>query len=173
MERNSVCRVHITGASGLLGFHARAALFAENCAAKFKNEELKYTLIDAPRLAEETLDWWSESLKTADLVLHLAGINRAEPDVVETGNREIADLLVRALTASKSKAHVVYANSTHAGLDNPYGRGKQAAHELLENWANLNCTSYTNFILPHIFGEKARPYYNLSLIHISEPTRPY
>ena len=160
MERNSVCRVHITGASGLLGFHARAALFAENCAAKFKNEELKYTLIDAPRLAEETLDWWSESLKTADLVLHLAGINRAEPDVVETGNREIADLLVRALTASKSKAHVVYANSTHAGLDNPYGRGKQAAHELLENWANLNCTSYTNFILPHIFGEKARPHYN-------------
>lgn len=160
VERNTVCQVLVTGASGLLGFHARAALFAENCAAEFKGETLKFRLIDSPRLSEETLAWWSESLETADLVLHLAGINRAEPDVVERGNREIAELLVRALTASKSKAHVVYANSTHAGSDSPYGRGKQAAHELLQAWASSNSTSYTNFILPHIFGEKARPHYN-------------
>ena len=141
-------------------FHARAALFAENCAAVFNGEVSNYTLIDSPRLTDETLGWWTESLKNADLVLHLAGINRAEPDVVESGNCDIAKLLVRALTASNSKAHVVYANSTHAGADSPYGRGKQAAHKMLEAWANLSSASYTNFILPHIFGEKARPYYN-------------
>ena len=160
MVGNSVCRVLVTGASGLLGFHARAAFFSENCASVFNGEASKYTLIDSPRLTDETLDWWSESLKTADLVLHLAGINRAAPDVVESGNRDIAELLVRALTAANSKAHVIYANSTHAGSDSPYGRGKQAAHELLEAWANLTSAPYTNFILPHIFGEKARPHYN-------------
>ena len=160
VDSNSVCRVLVTGASGLLGFHARAALFADNCAADFRNETPKFKLIDSPRLSEETLDWWSESLKNADLVLHLAGINRAEPEVVERGNREIANLLVTGLTVSNSKAHVVYANSTHASTDSPYGRGKQAAHELVETWAGANSTSYTNFILPHIFGEKARPHYN-------------
>ena len=159
-ERNSVCRVLITGASGLLGFHARAALFAENCAANFKGTKPKYKLIDSPRLSEETLARWTESLETADLVLHLAGINRAEPEVVENGNREIADLLVRALTASKSKAHVIYANSTHAGTDSPYGRGKQAAHQLLQSWSDSHSTLYSNVILPHIFGERARPHYN-------------
>ena len=160
VERNSVCRVLVTGAGGLLGFHARAALFAENCAAKFKGQTAKYKLIDSPRLSEETLDWWTEYLETADLVLHLAGINRAPPDVVENGNREIAELLVSALTTSRSKAHVIYANSTHAGTDSPYGRGKQTANELLEAWAGTKSTPYTNFVLPHIFGEKARPRYN-------------
>jgi len=160
VESNSICQVLVTGASGLLGFHARAALFAEICASEFKGEAPKFKMVELPRLSEETLDNWSESLKTADLVLHLAGINRAAPDVVESGNREIAGLLVRALNESKSKAHVVYANSTHAGTDSPYGRGKQAAHELLQAWASANSTSYTNFILPHIFGEKARPHYN-------------
>ena len=150
----------MTGANGLLGFHSRAALFAENCAAKFNGKASRYTLIDSPRLSVDTLDWWSEALKTADLVLHLAGINRAENDELEFGNRDIAELLVRALTESNSKAHVVYANSTHTGSDSPYGRGKQAAHQLLEDWSKSRSTPYTNFVLPHIFGEKALPHYN-------------
>ncbi|MFK7860923.1 MAG: NAD-dependent epimerase/dehydratase family protein [Granulosicoccus sp.] len=157
---NKVCRVLITGASGLLGYHARAAVLAENCASDFANRPRQYEYLELPRLTESTLQQWTDAAGSADLVLHLAGINRAEPDEVEFGNAAIAKLLVQALEQSGSSAHVIYANSTHAVSDSPYGRGKQAAHVLLENWAQSAGAKYTNTVLPHIFGETARPHYN-------------
>jgi len=147
---NSTYRVIVTGANGLLGYHARAAILAENCAADFKREVRQYEFVDSPRLTAESLGEWSGLVESADLVLHLAGINRAEPDEVENGNRNIAELLVSALTMSASKAHVVYANSTHAGTDSAYGRGKQAADKVLQAWAEANS----------VFGENARSHYN-------------
>ena len=157
---NTACRVLVTGASGLLGYHARAALLAENCASDFANRPRQYEFVELPRLSESTLQQWIEGARTADLVLHLAGINRAEPDEVEFGNAAIATLLVQALKHSESTAHVIYANSTHAGSDSAYGRGKQVAHELLNQWAQSAGAGYTNLILPHIFGETARAHYN-------------
>lgn len=159
-DESTVCRVLVTGASGLLGYHARAALLAENCASDFAGRARQYEFIELPRLSESTLLQWTHHAGSADLVLHLAGINRAEPDEVEFGNIAIARLLVQALEQSASTAHVFYANSTHAGSDSPYGRGKQAAHELLLQWAKSSEAKYTNIVLPHIFGETARAHYN-------------
>lgn len=161
METNkSVCRVLITGANGLLGYHARAAILAENCAADFNNEPHKYKLVESPRLTPNSKEEWLDLVSSANLVLHLAGINRAEPEEVENGNRVLAELLVSVLSDSGSRAHVVYANSTHANTDTPYGRGKEKANRIFQEWADTNSTSYTNVVLPHIFGEKARPHYN-------------
>nr|WP_271984386.1 NAD-dependent epimerase/dehydratase family protein [Granulosicoccus sp.] len=160
VRRNSICRVLITGASGLLGYHAKAAILAENCSARFKNSDLKFEFVELPRLTEQTIGIWTEHAKSATLVLHLAGINRGSPDEVEHGNREIAELLVTALTESGSQAHVIYANSTHFNSDSAYGRGKKAADDVLNAWAQLRSRFYTNVILPHIFGENAQPNYN-------------
>jgi len=68
----SISRVLITGANGLLGYHARAAVLAENCAAEFKGEPPKYELIDCPRLTSDSLREWVDLVASADLVLHFA-----------------------------------------------------------------------------------------------------
>ena len=41
-----------------------------------------------------------------------------------------------------------------------YGVSKRTAHEHLSAWAERAGTSYCNLILPHIFGEHGRPFYN-------------
>ncbi len=152
--------VLITGWSGLLGFHARSALLAVNCGLNFLEKEDKYSIVLAPRLTESNGIILSDLVRNADLILHFAGINRAAPEEVEKGNIDIARVLKAALISSGSKAHVIYANSTHSGSDTPYGRGKKSAHNTLFSWSQKYKNKYTNVVLPHIFGEGGRPFYN-------------
>ncbi len=89
-------------------------------------------------------------------MLHFAGVNRGPNDDVERANPAIAEALVSACREAGSCPHIVYANSTHALSDTPYGRSKRRAGEILSDFA----PSFTDLILPHIFGEGARPFYN-------------
>lgn len=153
-------RVSVTGAGGLLGFHVRALLLARNGERLFKGEQPSYTVDEASREEFRDPDALARCVRGSDVVLHLAGINRAEPSEVEGGNERIADALVRALEAVDSSAHVVYANSTHAAGDSPYGRGKRRAAEKLGAWARRGSGRFTSVVLPHIFGEGGRTDYN-------------
>ena len=68
-----------------------------------------------------------QKLNDVDAVIHIAGVNGAESDeAVEQGNIALARTLAEALAEVGKPAHVVYANSVQAELDNPYGRGKRA-----------------------------------------------
>ncbi len=96
-----------------------------------------------------------ESLRDVDTVLHLAGVNRAETgEEVERGNVRLAEDLGTALDGRP--VHVVYADSVQRDLDNPYGRGKRRAAEVL---AGLPGT-LADVVLPNLFGEHGRPAYN-------------
>lgn len=149
-------KIVITGAGGLIGWHAAVRLHAVNCAARFKGEAAPYELVlldHAGFGADATL---RSAVSGADAVLHFAGVNRASDAEVETGNPDIARRLVAACEATESLPHIVYANSTHAASDTPYGRSKRIAGEILGAMGGR----YTDLILPHIFGECARPRYN-------------
>jgi UDP-2-acetamido-2,6-beta-L-arabino-hexul-4-ose reductase len=149
-------KIVVTGAGGLIGWHAHARLHAANCAAAFRGEALPYEIVavDHAAFADDAL--LSAAVSGADAVLHFAGVNRAPDDEVEAANPAIAARLVAACAAVGASPHVVYANSTHARSDTPYGRSKRIAGERLATFAQR----YTDLILPHIFGEGARPYYN-------------
>ena len=153
-------KVLITGSQGLLGYHAKSLFFAENCARKYSGNKAKWEIVESPRLNTENYEEWKNIAKSADLILHFAGINRSDDQELEFGNARITEILVNVLEESSSKAHVMYANSTHSETDTPYGRGKFAAHILLDGWASRGSGTYTNFVVPHIFGEGARPFYN-------------
>lgn len=150
-------RIVITGAAGLIGWHASARLHAVNCAARFRGEAEPY---EAVRLGHA--DFADESrlaaaLTGADAVLHFAGVNRAANDeIVEAANPAIAERLVTGCRDAGVTPHIVYANSTHAASDSPYGRSKRIAGDRLAAFV----PQYTDLVLPHIFGEGARPYYN-------------
>ncbi len=149
-------KVVVTGARGLIGWHASARLHAENCAAAFKGDQRPYELVQLGRVELNDPDKLRAALQGADAVLHFAGVNRGSDEEVEQGNISIAETLAQGCNTAQVSPNIVYANSTHAGRDNPYGRSKQAAAEILSAVAG----NFTNLILPHIFGECARPFYN-------------
>lgn len=157
-------KIVITGAAGLLGWHCGARLHAANCAARYKGENSPYQLelVDRARFSDP--DALTEALVGAGAVLHFAGVNRGTDAEVAEGNPAIAEALVAACRSANAFPHIVYANSTHSRMDSIYGISKRTAGEIL---ARLG-SSYTNLILPHIFGECARPNYNnvtATLIH--------
>jgi UDP-2-acetamido-2,6-beta-L-arabino-hexul-4-ose reductase len=150
-------RIIITGARGLIGWHACARLHAANCAAQFEGKDAPYYLVQLGHQEFENDATLVAALEQADAVLHFAGVNRADSDdIVEQANPAIAHRLVWGCGQAGVAPHIVYANSTHAVTDTPYGRSKRIAGEILSSTEGR----YTNLVLPHIFGEGAKPYYN-------------
>lgn len=153
---NAQTRIVVTGAEGLLGWHAAVRLHARNCAARFRGDTSPVDLVLVDRATFNDPDRLAGALSGADAVLHFAGVNRASPDDLETMNPAIAESLVAGCHAAGSKPHIVYANTIHALSDTPYGRSKARAGEVLSSTGN----PYTDLVLAHVFGEGARPRYN-------------
>ena len=55
---------------------------------------------------------------------------------------------------------MVFSSSTHIYKDTLYGRSKRECSELLSKWAARSGARFANMILPHVFGEGQRPFYN-------------
>ena len=157
-------RIVVTGARGLLGWHCAARLHARNCAATFRGEARPFEIVAIDRESFNDSARLGHALAGAEAVLHFAGVNRGTDEEVERGNCAIAERLATCCREVGETPHLVYANSTHANFDSPYGRSKRQAAEIL----GAAAPRFTNLVLPHIFGEGARPFYNnvtATLIH--------
>lgn len=146
MPLDTDARILITGAHGFLGWHLRIRLHS-----------LGYENVQA--VGREQWDSLRDFTTDIDVVFHLAGINRAQDNIVENGNRELAEQLKSAF-GGRTPAKIVYANTVHADADTPYGRGKTAAASVLSNWMVESGGSFTDVRLPNLFGEHGRPFYN-------------
>lgn len=145
-------KVVITGGSGMLGWHVACHLEAQD---QFSGN---VTAIDRDSFNDDTALF--TALEGADAVIHLAGINRASDDDLEAGNLALAARLVSFLEKSAIAPHVLYSNTLHRNADNSYGRGKSAAHKCLQEWSVKADANYCELVLPHVFGEHGRPFYN-------------
>ena len=149
-------KIAVTGAAGLLGWHAAARLHARICAARFSGEAPPVELVQIDRTTFSDPQRLAAALAGVDAVLHFAGVNRASSDELEALNPGIARALVTACRTAGITPHIVYANTIHAGSDTPYGRSKTQAGQILAELGGR----YTDLMLPHVFGEGARPRYN-------------
>ncbi len=149
-------KIAVTGAAGLLGWHAAARLHARVCAARFRGAPAPVEPVALDRAAFSDDARLGAALAGADAVLHFAGVNRASPGDLEAQNPAIAERLVAACRAAGTRPRIVYANTIHAGGDTPYGRSKARAGEILAGLGG----GFVDLVLPHIFGEGARPRYN-------------
>jgi UDP-2-acetamido-2,6-beta-L-arabino-hexul-4-ose reductase len=144
-------RIAVTGSDGFLGRHLRARL-----RALAPGDEVvrigRGTFCDDGALAE--------ALAGAGAVVHLAGVNRGDPDVVEEGNVGMAERLAAMLDKVGGAPRLLYANSVQEGSDSPYGRGKARASEVLSRWATRTGALYVDVVLPNLYGESGRPDYN-------------
>ncbi|CAM4152484.1 NAD-dependent epimerase/dehydratase family protein [Deinococcus marmoris] len=142
-------KIGITGADGLLGTHVRAYFHGlDDLEVRAANRQT----FEVGRLAE--------FVDGCDAVLHLAGMNRGEDDVVARTNLELTRQLIEALEERGSTAHVLFSSSTHIERDSAYGTSKREAAALLLAWAERNGGKFTNIILPGVFGEGGKPFYN-------------
>ncbi len=157
-------RIAVTGAKGLLGWHCAARLHAANCAARFRGEQEPHELVAIDRATFSSPEALAQSLRGVEAVLHFAGVNRGSDAEVAEGNPAIADALIAACLAAGIAPAIVYANSIQSSFDHVYGRSKRSAAERLAAFS----PRFTDLVLPHIFGECARPFYNnvtATLIH--------
>lgn len=140
-------RILVTGAAGFLGWHLRVRL-----AATTEHEVDAVDRDEWPELAERVAN--------ADAVIHLAGVNRGPEDEVRDGNIRLAQELAETLSGAGRTRALVYANSIQAGNRTPYGDGKEQAGTILRAAAAAAGVTYTEVLLPNIFGEHGQPDYN-------------
>ncbi len=147
-------KVGITGADGLIGWHVRAWLHTHR-------PDSEVLLATRATFADDTA--LADFATGLDVVIHCAGMNRGDDAEVEATNIDLAQRLIRACQAASATAcypGVIYTNSIHIERDTAYGRGKKTAGQLLAASAQQHGAAYIELILPNVFGEFGKPFYN-------------
>lgn len=150
----------ITGAHGFVGKNLVATLAAVRD-GKDKTRGIQEDLNIWECTRSTTPEQLEECCVRADFVIHLAGINRPLHETeFETGNggftRQIIDLLMRRSTPCP----VLLSSSIQAEQDNPYGRSKRTAEEIVQCYGEKTGAATYIYRLPNLFGKWCRPNYN-------------
>ncbi len=142
--------VGITGIDGLIGWHLRSFLHGQ--------KDVAVHGADKPEFAsQEALRKFAAS---CDAIVHLAGMNRGEDAEVAAINAALTEKLLSACDSARVKPHIIFSSSTHIHRGTPYGESKKKCSALLRAWADKNKVPFTNLVLPNIYGESGRPFYN-------------
>lgn len=153
-------KIVITGSDGLIGWHLRVFLFTKANASYGSTLPVPMEVVCCNRTLFNDDEHLLSAVENADVVVHLAGMNRGDEDEIAKVNVELADRLVEFLKKSNSKPQVIYSSSTHADGDSKYGVSKRTAGERFAEWADESGGKFCNLILPHVFGEHGKPFYN-------------
>jgi len=142
-------KILVTGSKGFVG---------KNLTVELKNRGYKHIFEFDQETSRKLLDKY---VKECEFVFHLAGINRPKDEKEFMVNNfgftsELLDLLKR----NNNKAPILITSSIQASLDNPYGRSKKEAENLLFSYSKETGAKVFVYRLPNIFGKWCRPNYN-------------
>ena len=103
----------------------------------------------------------AEALAEADLVYHLAGVNRPLTEAeFTTGNVDLTTQVCDRLLALGKATPLVLSSSIQAELDNPYGVSKRQAEAVVADYAARSGAQIVIYRLKNVFGKWCRPNYN-------------
>jgi len=142
-------KILVTGAKGFIG---------KNLIAELKNQNFteiyEYDLDTDPT----KLDSYC---RDAGFVFHLAGVNRPKnQDEYLKGNFGLTSELLNTLKKHNNKCPVMVSSSIQAILDNPYGKSKKAAEDLMFDYSRETGAEVFVYRFPNVFGKWCRPNYN-------------
>ena len=146
-------KVGITGSNGLIGYHLRVLLNTIN--------DIEYKLADRTTFKSE--DKLISFAKNLDVIVHLADINIYSKSVdILKENMNITERVTKAVKGSSKPPHIIFASSIHTVLNpnTPYSKSKIECAKYLKKWCKNNNSNFTNLIIPHVFGEFGKPFYN-------------
>jgi UDP-2-acetamido-2,6-beta-L-arabino-hexul-4-ose reductase len=141
--------VLVTGSSGFIGRNLAAHLKMQT-----DHNILRYDIDNTPQELEEILT-------KADLIFHLAGVNRPKTEgEFQTGNVGLTAQLCNKLLDQDRAVPIVFSSSIQAELDNPYGKSKRQAEQVLREYAEVSSARILVYRLNNVFGKWSRPNYN-------------
>jgi UDP-2-acetamido-2,6-beta-L-arabino-hexul-4-ose reductase len=141
--------VLVTGANGFIGSNLIIGLG--------RRTDLDIVAVDVDSPESEL----GKGLDSCEAVFHLAGVNRPGSDEeYEAGNVGVLAGILERLERKQRRPLVVLTSSIQASLDNPYGRSKQRAEQVLMDFAGRTGAPARIFRLPGVFGKWGRPNYN-------------
>ena len=143
-------RLGITGGYGFLGWHIRA----------YVHSDKEMEALPAGREVFADPQALATFVGGKDAIVHLAGMNRGDENEIESTNIALTRNLIEACERGQLRPHIVFANSTHSDRDTAYGRSKRQSVKLLSEWAARTGARFTNLVIPGVFGEGGRPFYN-------------
>lgn len=143
-------RVGITGAHGLIGWHVRCHLSATT----------DYEIVAAGREEFSSAGELDGFTGRCDVILHFAGMNRGADDETLATNVGLAEQLIASFERNNATPLVVFSSSTHIDKDSAYGTSKRDAAARFAEWSERSGAVFTNLVLPHVFGEHGKPFYN-------------
>lgn len=110
---------------------------------------------------ETTREELEQYTKECGFVFHLAGVNRPkeEKEFFE-GNAGFTGELLALLEQAGNKSPVALSSSIQAERDNPYGRSKRQAEDLLFAHGEQTGAPVYVYRLPNLFGKWSIPNYN-------------
>lgn len=157
--------VLITGANGFVGKNLTQRLYALRDGRDRTRPALQIgeVLLCTRETAPETLAAYCRS---ADFVVHLAGVNRPQdPEEFTVGNTDFTRTLLAQLRRSGSRCPVLLASSIQASLTgryagSSYGQSKRAAEALLRAYSEQTGAQGLIYRFPNLFGKWCRPNYN-------------
>lgn len=142
--------VAVSGATGFVGGHLLDALR--------RADVPDVTPVDPGTFADP--DTLTKAAAGHDAFVHLAARNRGAASEVHDVNVRLAGELVAALDRSGHRPHVLFASSTQATLDTPYGRAKREGEQALADWSDRAGAPLTVLRIPNVYGPGARPFHN-------------
>lgn len=141
--------VLVTGAAGFIGKNLVAALK--------RRDDIRLILFDVNN-GSAVLD---AGLAEADLIYHLAGVNRPKDESeFVAGNTGLTEQMLARLVELGRTPTFVLSSSVQAELDNPYGKSKKAAEDAVLKFNNKNGAPVCVYRFPGVFGKWSRPNYN-------------
>ncbi len=97
----------------------------------------------------------------ADFIIHLAGENKPKNiNDFQTTNINLTKRLCEIIKNHNKKIPILFSSTTQVTLDNPYGKSKKEAEDILSTLVKDTGNPVAIFRLPGVFGKWCRPNYN-------------
>lgn len=144
-------KVGITGQAGFIGSHLTFLLQAK--ADDFEIVPFSRDFFQDDRAL-------ADFVAQCDVVVHLAAMNRGEPEEIHACNVRLVQQLIAALETRKHTPHVIFSSSVQEENDNVYGASKREGRRLFEEWSGRTGAIFSGLSIPNVFGAFGRPFYN-------------